>query len=345
MPITSTKFGAHDGQDVQLHTLENANGMRVKLTDYGAGITSISVPDGKGGRAELVAGFDTLDGYFGEAYRANAPYFGGTIGRYASRIKDGKFTIDGKEYSVAVNDGSNHLHGGIKAFDKRVWSSERAGKDTVKFSIHSPDGEEGYPGNLDVSVTYRLTEGNALKMSYSGNTDKATPLSMTNHAYWNLSGFAETIHGHTARIDAAEFLTPDETNIPVGDRTAVASDPADLRKEKSLAAALKPFPTGFEHFYAFDGSAAEAREVARFAHAASSRALTVLTTEPGALFYTGYFTSDDLQRENGDRFGRYRAFCFEASRFPNGPNLEGVDNAVLRPGETYSATTIYQLTF
>lgn len=345
MSITSTKFGSHDGHNVQLHTLENANGMRVKLTDYGAGITSISVPDGKGGRAELVAGFDALAGYFGEAYKANAPYFGGTIGRYASRIKDGKFTVGGKEYSVAVNDGSNHLHGGLKAFDKRVWAAERVGDEAVKFSLHSPDGEEGYPGNLDVSVTYRLTGSNALEMSYSGKTDKATPLSMTNHAYWNLSGFTETIHGHTARIDAEEFLTPDETNIPVGNRTAVMGDPADLRKEKSLTDALKPFPTGFEHFYAFEGSAAAAREVAQFIHPATGRGLKVLTTEPGALFYTGYFTSDELERENGDQYGRYRAFCFEASRFPNGPNLAGVDDAVLLPGETYSATAIYQLTF
>ncbi|WP_273444151.1 aldose epimerase family protein [Neolewinella agarilytica] len=351
MPRTTTKFGELDGKSVALHTLENANGMRVKLSDYGAGITSISVPDGKGGRAELITGFDSLDGYFGEAYRANAPYFGGTIGRYASRIKDGKFSIGGESYTLAVNDGSNHLHGGIQAFDKRVWQSEGVGENSIKFTLHSPDGEEGYPGNLDVSITYRLTEDNALEMHFAGTTDKATPLSMTNHAYFNLSGFTETIHGHTARIDAAEFLTPDETNIPVGERTAVAGTAADLRKATKLADALEHFPTGFEHFYAFAPpttsapAAAPLREVAEFTHPASGRKLAVLTTEPGALFYTGYFTSDELKRENGDQFGRYRAFCFESSRYPNGPNLPGVTDAVLRPGESYSATTIYQFTF
>ncbi|MBB4080529.1 aldose 1-epimerase [Lewinella aquimaris] len=342
MPITKTPFGTHENQCVHLYTLENASGMRVKLMAYGAAITSISVPDREGGRVELVAGFDKLDGYFSDAYRANAPYFGGTIGRYASRIKDGKFSFDNQDYLLAVNDGSNHLHGGITGFDKRIWTAEAVGEDTVRFSLHSPDGEEGYPGNLDVTVTYRLTEDNALEMTYTGTTDQATPLSLTNHAYFNLSGFTETIHGHTAHIDAQEFLTPDETNIPVGARTPVTETPADLRNTTSLDDALPHFPTGFEHYYVLDHSNGP---VAEFSHPVSGRKLTVFTTEPGALFYTGYFTSDELQRENGDRFGRYRAFCFEASRFPNGPNLPEVNDAVLRPGDTYAATTTYQFTF
>ena len=344
MPITTTDFGSHDGKEVALYTLENANGMRVAITPYGATVTSISVPSGAG-RAELAAGFDRLDGYFGEAYRNNAPYFGCTVGRYASRIKDGKFSLNGQDYQVAVNDGSNHLHGGVDAFDKRLWTVDHANGTSVKLSLHSPDGDGGYPGNLDVSITYTLTDDNELVMDYHGETDKATPLSMTNHTYFNLSGFRETIHNHEARVKADAFLQPDETNVPVGDETAVDGHFTDLRDSARLGDRLDQTETGFETYYRFDGAAETAREVARFRHPASGRELVVRTTEPGALFYTGYFTSDDLSRENGDQYGRYRAFCFEASRYPNGPNLPGVTDAVLQPGDTYTGQTVYQINF
>jgi len=343
--MQTTTFGTFKGQTVHLHTLRNADGMEVKLSDYGAAVTSISLPDGSGGRREIVAGFDSLDGYFSESYTSNAPYFGCTVGRYASRIKDGKFSIDGQDYTVDVNDGSNHLHGGVDALDKRVWKAEKKGDNAVRFSLRSPDGDGGYPGNLDVSVTYTLTDDNELVMDYAGTTDKATPLSMTNHAYFNLSGFTETIHNHRARIDADAFLQPDGTNVPVGKETSVEGHFTDLRSPTRLGDRLDQTETGFETYYRFDGPSQTAREVARFEHPDGGVALTVKTTEPGALFYTGYFTSDELRRENGDQFGRYRAFCFEASRFPNGPNLKGVTNAVTRPGEAYGSRTIYELAF
>lgn len=344
MPITQSTFGHHDGQAVALYTLENANGMRVAVTPYGATVTSISVPAGDG-RAELAAGFNALDGYFSDAYRANAPYFGCTVGRYASRIKDGKFSVDGKDYQVDVNDGSNHLHGGVGAFDKRVWTVDRADGNSLKMSLQSPDGDGGYPGNLTVSITYTLTDDNELVMDYGGTTDAATPLSLTNHTYFNLSGFTETIHNHEARIDADAFLQPDATNVPVGEETAVDGSFTDLRQPVRLGDRLDQTETGFETFYRFAGATDEVREVAHFRHPASGRSLRVLTTEPGALFYTGYFTADDLARENGDQYGRYRAFCIETSRFPNGPNLPGVDDAVLQPGETYRSRTVYQINF
>ncbi|TXF87909.1 galactose mutarotase [Neolewinella aurantiaca] len=344
MPISTTSFGSFAGREVKLYTLENANGMRVKITPYGATVTSISLPDGDE-RAELAAGFDSLNGYFSKAYQENAPYFGCTVGRYASRIKDGKFIIDDKGYQVDVNDGSNHLHGGVGAFDKRLWVVERAEGHNLKLSLHSAAGDGGYPGNLDVSVTYTLTDSNELIIDYTGTTDQATPLSMTNHTYFNLSGFKETIHDHQARIDADAFLQPDATNVPVGEETAVDGHFTDLRQPVRLGDRLDQTETGFETYYRFPSGTETAREVALFTHPASGRELRVLTTEPGALFYTGFFTSDELSRSNGDQYGKYRAFCFEASRYPNGPNLPGVTDAILHPGEEYKSQTIYQLNF
>ncbi|MEM9527940.1 MAG: galactose mutarotase, partial [Bacteroidota bacterium] len=234
---------------------------------------------------------------------------------------------------------------GIDAFDKRIWTIKAITENAITLSLHSPDGDGGYPGNLTVSITYTLTDNDQLIMDYSGSTDRATPLSLTNHTYFNLSGFGETIHNHEARRDADAFLHPDETNVPVGEETAVAGTFTDLRHTARLGDRLDQTETGFETYYRFDGATEAPREVAHFSHPASGVSLMVLTTEPGALFYTGYFTSDDLRRENGDQYGRYRAFCFETSRYPNGPNLAGVTNAVLQPGEQYSSSTIYQLIY
>jgi len=343
MPITKTPFGFLNGQNVERYTLENTNGMRVGITPYGATVTSINIPI-EAGRMELAAGFNSLDGYLSEAYLKNAPYFGCIVGRYASRLKDGKFTIGDKSYQVDINDGSNHLHGGINAFDKRLWKVDYAEGAAIKLSLHSPDGDGGYPGNLDVSVIYTLTDKNELVIAYQGITDKATPLSLTNHTYFNLAGFTETIHNHNAQILADVFLQPDSTNVPVGEEKTVNDHFTDLRESTRLGDRLDQTETGFETYYRFD-SVQDLRKVAQFSHAASGRELRVFTTEPGALFYTGYFTSDELSRNNGDQYGRYRAFCFETSRFPNGPNLKGVTNAVLQPGELYSSQTIYQFIF
>ncbi|MEM6769148.1 MAG: aldose epimerase family protein [Bacteroidota bacterium] len=344
MPVTKTEFGHINGLDIPLYTLENENGMRIGITPYGATLVSISVPT-PSGRAELAAGFDQLKGYFGEDYVNNAPYFGCTVGRYASRIKDGKFSINGKAYQVDTNDGPNHLHGGINAFDKRVWTVDHVDDQSVKLSLYSQDGDGGYPGNLSVSIFYTLNNNNEIGMTYLGTTDAATPLSMTNHTYFNLSGFEEQIHNHEAQILSDAFLQPDETNVPVGEETSVDGHYTDLRQQARLGDRLDQTTTGFETYYRFDQASTAPRQVAQFVHPASGRALKVLTTEPGALFYTGYFTSDALARENGDQFGRYRAFCFETSRFPNGPNLPGVDDAILHPGEEYRSQTIYQLIF
>lgn len=348
MKISTRSFGSYSGQNIEQYILENTAGMIVKIATYGAMITSISLPDPDRGRIELVCGFDSLDAYFSPAYLKNAPYFGCTVGRYSSRIKDGTFHLNEQTYKLAVNDGSNHLHGGIKGFDKKVWEAERiekAGEVGVKMSLRSPHMEEGYPGNLNVSVTFILNEDNELTISYEGETDQATPLSLTNHTYFNLSGFKQTIENHRATILADTYLIPDETNVPIGAVGQVSESPADLRSGKLLGEAFKELPTGFEHYFVFKKQEKALPKVAEFQDTNSGRRLEVFSTEPGMLFYTGYFTSDELQRENGDQYGRYRGFCCETHRYPNGPNIPNSPDSLSSPEKPFASTTRFKMSW
>ncbi len=346
MATTIQPFGVHQGQEIQQYVLTNKHGMMVKIINYGATVTSLSVPGTNGLRVELVAGFDRFSGYFGSDYQNNAPYFGCTVGRYASRIKDGVVTVDGRKYALAKNDGPNHLHGGQVGFDKRVWSAKLVeGKSELVMSLQSRHMDEGYPGNLQVSVHFILNDQNELMISYTGKCDQTTPVSLTNHSYFNLSGFTEDIRGHTAEVSSSAILMPDDTNVPNGEILPVGQTPADLRSAKVLDDCFQQLPTGFEHFYLFDHGLDQVKKVATFTHPSSQRQLRILTSEPGAMFYSGYFTSDQLRRENGDQYGRYRAFCFETSRYPNGPNLENSPGSLTRPGEQYSSTTIFKFSW
>ncbi|WP_020530274.1 aldose epimerase family protein [Flexithrix dorotheae] len=333
-------FGQIEGKEIEQYILKNEAGMEVKIMTYGATITSISIPGEDRKRIEIACGFDQLDAYFGEAYKANAPYFGCTVGRYASRIKDGKFTLEGKDYTMAVNNGSNHLHGGLAGFDKKVWEAQIINDSSVEMTLESPDMEEGYPGNVKVKVQFSLSENNELKIEYHGTTDKATPLSLTNHTYFNLSGFAETIANHEAKIVSDRLLVPDETNVPAGDIREV-SGTEDLRSAKKLGELFKSLPQGFEHFYALD-TKDKLKPVGFFKHPASGRKLEISTTEPGVLFYTGFFTSNELKRENGDQFGKFKAFCFETSRYPNGPNLKDAPGSITTPEKPYTSKTSFK---
>ena len=345
MKINTKPFGEYQGEPINQYMLTNDQNMVVKIINYGATITSISVPDSSGKSVELACGFDTLESYFSEAYRQNAPYFGCTVGRYASRIKDGQFKIDGKKYSLAINDNSNHLHGGIVGLDKQVWSAETVEQEDavgVKMSLTSPDGDEGYPGQVDVTVTFLLNNKNQLSIRYFAETNQTTPLSLTNHTYFNLSGFQDTIENHRATIYSEAYLAPDETNVPVGEVAAVERTPADLRSGKILKEAFQELETGFEHYYQFENTGA-LQKVAEFAEPASGSTLEVATNEPGMLFYTGYFTSDHLQRENGNQYGRYLGFCCETSRYPNGPNLEDSPGSLTSPGKPYRSETIFTI--
>jgi aldose 1-epimerase len=348
MSIATVPFGRVDGRPVDLFTLENDQGVTVRITNYGGIVTSIIIPDRAGNRGEIVCGFDSLDGYFSQAYKANSPYFGCIVGRYAGRIKDGVFTLDGRRYQVATNDGPNHLHGGIVGFDKRVWdaeSSEEADASVLRLALVSPDGQEGYPGTVRVVVEYRLTQSNDLQIRYTAETDRATPLSLTNHTYFSLNGFKDKILDHTVQISSDRYLVPDETNVPVGEERSVSGTPCDFRTPKRLGEAFEQMPNGFEHYYVFGVPNGDVNKVAAFAEASTGRTLEVFTSEPGMLFYTGYYTADDLAREDGTRYGQFRAFCCETSKYPNGPNIPGPPRSILLPGQRYDETTMFTFTW
>ncbi|PIB35637.1 galactose mutarotase [Reichenbachiella sp. 5M10] len=342
MKVEKRAFGKYEGEDIEQYVLSNDQGMKVKIITYGATISSIELPTADG-HVDVVCGFNSMEGYQSEAYLANAPYFGCTVGRFASRIKDGRFSVDGMEYSVATNDGSNHLHGGVKAFNKRIWKGEVI-DGGVAMSLFSPHMEEGFPGNVQVTVQFVLNEANELSISYHATTDQKTPLSLTNHSYFNLSGFQKTIEDTQATILADCYLKPDTTNVPNGELASVVGDPSDLREGKRFSEALAQMETGFEHYYVFDENT-ELRKVAIFDEPATDCKLEILTTEPGMLFYSGYFTSDALHRESGEQYGRYRGFCCETHRYPNGPNIAGAPEVFATPGAPYKSQTVYRFDF
>lgn len=345
MKITTVPFGQVDGRPVDLFTLENDQGVTVKITNYGGIVTSIVIPDRTGNREDIACGFDRLESYFSEAYKANSPYFGCIVGRYAARIKDGVFTVDGRRYQVATNDGPNHLHGGIIGFDKQLWDAEHFQQDdacVLRLFLVSPDGQEGYPGTVRVAVEYRLTQTSELQIRYTAETDRATPLSLTNHTYFNLNGFKAKVLDHNVQISSDRYLAPDETNVPVGEERSVSSTASDFRTPKRLGDAFEQLPNGFEHYYVFAAQKGGVNKVAEFAEVSTGRSLEVYTSEPGMLFYTGYYTSDNLAREDGTRFGQFRAFCCETSKYPNGPNIPGAPRSILQAGQPYDETTIFK---
>lgn len=343
--IKEKLFGVYNDYKVHQYELVNKLGMNVKIMTLGATITSIKVPNKNGGLTEVACGFDQLESYFSDEYKENAPYFGCTVGRFASRIKEGEFYIDNQKYSLVKNDGSNHLHGGNIGFDKQLWECvnqvSTAIGDSVTFQKQSDHMEEGFPGNITVQVTFTLTYENALEIGYHATTDQKTPLSFTNHTYFNLSGFTETIEKHTVRIDAEQYLKSDETNVPIGDIENVENSILDFKKGRVLSEVFQELETGCEHYFVFD-EACHLREVASFSHPNTGVILDVHTTEPGMLFYTGYFTSNALKRESGEQYGRYKAFCCETHRYPNGPNIKGAPKVFTTPDEPYESTTIFQ---
>lgn len=349
MKTSRQPFGEVEGNPVELFTLENANGVSAKITNYGGTVTSLVVPDSRGQASDIVCGFDSLDSYFSDAYLSNSPYFGCLVGRYAARIKDGAFTIDGTAHQVATNDGANHLHGGVKGFDKRVWDvaciSEQDNAVGLTLSLTSDDGDEAYPGTLKIVVDYQLTSDNEFRIRYRAETDKATPLSLTNHTYFNLSGFQDNILDHVVQLSSSRYLVPDDSNVPVGEEAAVVGTAADFNAPKRVGDSFDELPHGFEHYYVFDKPVGSLERVAEVNEPTSGRKLEVFSTEPGTLFYTGRYTSDDLKRESGAQFGQFRAFCIETSKYPNGPNIESAPKSVLRPNETYDETTIYKLSW
>lgn len=347
MIINKTLFGSFQNQDIDLYTLKNSNGMSVKITNYGATVTEISVPNSKGEVENVACGFDTLDGYFSIEYVANSPYFGGTIGRYCSQIKDAKFSLNGKEYQLSANCGNNNLHGGTVGFDKRIWNVKtiEGNQPSIRMTLISKDLEEGYPGNVQVSVQFTLTANNELKIDYNATPDQDTPIALTNHTYFNLNAFSSTIEDHIVRVNTSKRQVIDDTGAGTGEIVNIEGEADDLRIGKKIGDVHTQINDGFEHFYIFDNANSDLQEVASIKSKQSGRSLTVSSTEPCMLLYTGKYTSDDIKRENGEQYGKFRGFCCETHRYQNGPNIQDSPNTITKAGEEFKSTTIFKFSW
>ncbi len=339
MTLEKVSFGkTSDGETVTLFTLKNASGAVLKMMDYGAIVVAMEVPDRDGKNTNVTLGFDNL-----EAYMNDHPYFGATVGRYCNRIAGGKFTLEGKTYTLAVNNGENHLHGGIKGFDKCMWNVEEMKSDDglgLKFSRTSPDGEEGYPGKLDVSVTYFLGNDNSLKVEFTATTDKATPINLTNHCYWNLAGAkAGSIHDHEMMITADKYLEVDEGSIPT-EIVPVTGTSFDFTTAKKLGKDIADTPggdtNGYDHCYALRGQDGKLTLAARVKDPKSGRVMEIHTTQPGIQLYTGNFLDGTVG------YDRQTAFCLETQHYPDSPNQSDFPSAILNPGETFKQTTVHK---
>jgi aldose 1-epimerase len=347
MNIYKTLFGSFQNQNIDLYTLKNSNGMSVKITNYGATITAISVPNSKGEVENIACGFDKLDGYFSNEYVDNSPYFGGTIGRYCSQIKDAKFSLNGKEYQLSANCGNNNLHGGTVGFDKRIWNAEviEGNQSSIKMTLTSKDLEEGYPGNVAVSVLFTLTANNELKIDYNAIPDQDTPLALTNHTYFNLNAFSSTVEDHIVQVNTSKKQVMDDTGAGTGEIVNIEGEADDLRIGKKVGDVHTEINDGFEHFYIFDNANSDLQEVAFIKSKQSGRSLKVSSTEPCMLLYTGKYTSDDIKRENGEQYGKFRGFCCETHRYQNGPNIEDSPNTITKAGEEFKSTTIFKFSW
>jgi aldose 1-epimerase len=335
---------SRDGETVEIFTLKNSHGVKARVMTWGATLVSMEVPDRDGKFADVTLGFDSLEGYLGAH-----PYFGAIAGRYANRIAKGKFTLDGKEYTLAVNNGANHLHGGLKGFDKKNWSAKvLPGANGVRFSLTSGEGEEGYPGTLQAKVTYTLTEDNALHIDYEATTDRATVLNLTNHAYWNLAGAGEgDILGHELTLHAYEYTPVDEGSIPTGKIEPFAGGPMDFTNAKAIGkdfAQMTGTPGGYDHNFVIDHSKAKSgnwHRAAELFDPKSGRMMAVTTTEPGVQFYTGNYLDGTVTGKGGKVYKKNFGVCLETQHFPDSPNHTEFPSTVLRPGKTYRSTTIY----
>jgi aldose 1-epimerase len=348
MKIEQSAFGkTADGQDVSLFALQNASGMKATLTNYGATVISLFAPDRNGNFDDVVFGFPTLESYLQEH-----PFFGGTIGRYGNRIGKGRFKLDGVEYKLATNNGENHLHGGVKGFHKVVWSAAPVKQDSavsVKFSYLSKDGEEGYPGNLSCTVTYSLTNNNELKIEYHATTDKATPVNLTHHGYFNLAGQGkEDILNHQLEIFADRFTPVDEGLIPTGELRPVEGTPMDFRQPHAIGERIDSddeqlqFGHGYDHNWVLNNSNGSLALAARVYESTTGRMMEVWTTEPGLQFYSGNFLDGSLTGKDNQVYKYRYGFCLETQHFPDSPNKPDFPSTILRPGETYSTETIYR---
>lgn len=330
-----------EGESVDLYTLSNAKGCEARISTYGGVVVSLRVPDRSGAMADVVAGLDRF-----EDYLKPPPYFGAIIGRYGNRIGNARFSLDGREYTLAKNDGRNHLHGGLRGFDKRLWTAKPLSPQSLELTWLSKDGEEGYPGNLAATVTYTLTDANELKIEYSATTDKDTVVNLTNHSYFNLAGEGDIL-GHEVVIYADRFTPVDEGLIPTGELKDVAGTPFDFRTAKTIGERIEQkdeqliFGHGYDHNWVLNRSGSSLEPAAKVTDRKSGRVMEVLTTEPGLQFYTGNFLDGTLHGK-GRAYTRRSAFCMETQHFPDSPNKPTFPSTVLKAGGRYQTTTVYR---
>lgn len=347
MKLEQREFGrANDGSMVHQYLLSNRKGMTVKAITYGLTVTELEVPDRHGQTANVVLGFDNLAQYLG-----GHPHFGAAVGRVANRIAKGQFILDGQAYKLAINNGPNHLHGGLVGFDKKVWaarplpaSDKRVG---VKFSYTSPDGEEGYPGNLKVDITYTLNDKNEFGIEFKATTDKPTPVNLTNHSYFNLAGTGDVL-GTLLRIEANQYTPVDDTLIPTGAIAPVQGTPLDFTTPATLGARiaqLKPNPGGYDHNYVLNAGGKKLALAARAEESGSGRVLEVLTTEPGMQLYTGNFLDGTIRGVGGIVYARHSGFCLETQHYPDAVNRPEFPTVILRPGEKFQSKTVFRFSW
>jgi len=347
--LSRKSFGTFQDREIDLYTISNENGLVVSLTNFGGIITSIRFPDRQGLHANIVLGYKNLEDYI-----EDDTYAGSIVGRYANRISNGRYQVDGQVHQLACNDGPNHLHGGKEGFNKKVWESEPVRDERgggIKLTLTSPDGDEGYPGTIDVQVLYLLTPDNGLIVDYTAATDIRTIINLTHHSYFNLAGEG-TIHNHLLRVNASGYTPVDATLIPTGSFRSVDETIFDLRKERKIDQLLMDGSDnelvcgGYDHNFVLDGGGDLSRSVASLYHPASGRFLEVYTTEPGLQLYTGNFLSEDHKNVKNARgnisFRKHGALCLEAQHFPDSPNQRAFPSVILEPGHVYRQTTVYK---
>ncbi len=353
MKIEKTGFGkTEEGISIDLYTLTNDSGLEIRITNYGGIITALKAPDREGRLEDVVLGFDTLQGYLQELYQLENPYFGALIGRYGNRIAKGRFTLRGKEYTLATNNGPNHLHGGNKGFDKVVWEAEEQLTNEavgLKLRYVSPDGEEGYPGTLKVEVTYLLNSNNELKISYTATADQETPVNLTNHTYFNLRGNAKgDILDHQVMINADRIVAIDENSIPTGALAAVKETPFDFKAPTAIGARISADHEqlkngqGYDHTFVLREAAGNLLLAATVLEPSSGRYLEVFTTEPGVQLYSGNFLKGNLVGKGGVAYQKRWGLCLETQHFPDSPNQPHFPSTILASEKSYHTTTIYK---
>ncbi len=347
--VTSQAWGkTPEGAEVNLYTLTNAKGVEARIMNYGAILVSLKVPDRQGTLSDIVLGFDSLDPYLKEN-----PHFGAVVGRYGNRIAKGHFTLEGKEYKLAINNGANSLHGGIKGFDKQLWTGktmETKDGPAVQLTYVSKDGEEGYPGTLTSTVTYTLTGTNELRIHYQATTDKPTVVNLTNHSYFNLAGAGNgDILGHLLTLHADRFTPVDSGLIPTGELRSVEGTPFDFRKPTAIGARINNTSDeqikaggGYDHNFVLNGTAGTLRPAARVSDPTTGRVMEVLTTEPGVQFYTGNFLDGTITGKGGKVYNKRAAFCLETQHYPDSPNQPKFPSTELKPGGKYDTTTVFR---